>query len=210
MAIEFNLGNTKTNIDQDIIAKESKLNDIRFPTGTAKVNNYHCYKRINNIGNNSNESYVLNPNLEYNGERNSIVAVHDIESFDETIHSSDENSVNGMPIMDSEDHQKVVELINHIPNKIKVQKLFNNQKPNLTVQISEADTNNDKINIIKEYINPDTKYYYNFQHDLYFQFDEIIQSIFKNSSIKLLKYTKILIDVENSYDQIQSNNTELS
>lgn len=130
-----------------------------------------------------------------------------MEDSDQTVHSNYEgNTVTEIPILDEPvnfgKHQIILSLIKYEPQKVKIQKLFKNNKTRLIVEISENNFDNDIVKFIKEYLEPNIKYSLYFEGDFYEKFATCLARSFKSSQLWLVKCTTKLLDIENE-DEIQ-------
>lgn len=92
-------------------------------------------------------------------------------------------------------NQVILSLVKYNPKKIKIQKLFDNSKTRLIVEISETNMDNDIVNFVKEYLLPNIKYNIYFENDFYERFAATIAKYFKSSQLQLVKCTKKLLDI---------------
>lgn len=162
--------------------------------------------------------YINQFHEELETDNQSIIAQAPIDSendqrmleTDATIHSSKENPIIGIPILEKPlnyfKNQIVLSEVNHPPNEPIINKLHNSFQ-RITVQISKANFNDESFNFIKEYLAPKVKYYIYFESPVYEKFSTVLQKCFKNSELQLYKCPKILEDIENNDDKLNTINT---
>lgn len=120
-----------------------------------------------------------------------------------TIHSSDENPIIGIPISESalnvNRNQIIIKSVKISPKPTK-NILLHKDKQRLIVEIPEENPEEPLIKFIKDYISPKVKYCLHFQpieSNLYQILSTILQRNFKSSGINFVKCNKILKDVTN-------------
>lgn len=129
------------------------------------------------------------------------------ESDSETVHSDDENDINGITYKDIPINLGKNQLIISTyqdETKIDIHKLFNTQKQRLTIQLNEHNLETEIQNFIKEYLVPNCRYYCLFEKDLHFKFNDILAQNFIKNSYKLIKCERLLEDIERIDDQLQT------
>lgn len=126
-----------------------------------------------------------------------------------TIHSSDENPIIGIPISESalnvNRNQIIIKSVNIQPKPVK-NLLLHKDKQRLIVEIPEDNSEHYLTDFIKKYVSPKVKYYLNFQpvdSSLYEVLSRILQTKFKHSEIKFVKCNKILKDITNETQKEQ-------
>ena len=145
-----------------------------------------------------NQSLVANPPL-------------DSESTTSTVHSNaGGNTLLTIPIREGVvnhgQNQIIFKETNSTPKPVNVSKPFNS-KTRLTVELSQKDFDKDVVNFIKEFVRPNVSYSIYFRNDdqgsIYQKFVRVMMSVFKESAIKMTKYTEFAQDIENE-DEIEN------
>jgi len=127
----------------------------------------------------------------------------------DTVHSNAEgNTILTIPIKDGVvNHglrQIILKEITGNPKTPKISKLFGN-KNRISAEISKSNFKSDIIQLIKEYVQPNVEYSLHFLNDdkgeFYQKFASVMMEVFKESTIRMTKYTKFAQDITD-IDQI--------
>lgn len=143
-------------------------------------------------------------------DNNDSIIVEPDDDPDETVHSNHENPIIGIPIIEKPinyyKNQIIVTEVNHPSKDIEIHKLFNNQYQRYIIQISKTHFEEELVKFIKQYLVPNVSYHIYFQSPVYEKFSTTLQKHFKNSLLKLIKCTKLLTDIEDKDEQINTIN----
>lgn len=117
-----------------------------------------------------------------------------------TIHSGHENPVAGIPIIEkainSATHQLVFKLHKN-PTTVLTKDLHNRTKRRITIQFPENYTPEILTNFLKANLVPATTYHAYFEDEkLYIDLTRVIQQKLLHNSVKIIKCTSMLIDIE--------------
>jgi len=123
---------------------------------------------------------------------------------DHTVHSNLENPILSIPIIECPvnhgQNQLVISEVNFAATTPTIINLHKT-KQRILIQIAKNNFEQEVINFVKNYIVPKVKYYAYFEDPIYEKFATVLQRIFKNSEINIIRCTKKLIDIT-SEDEI--------
>lgn len=123
-----------------------------------------------------------------------------------TIHSDAiGHAVIAIPIKDepinSCNNQIFVEIVKiPVEQPIQVKQIFGN-KTRIEVKLSQSNLEGDIVKFVKEYVTPKIKYGILFVNDIYEEFVRTMTKHFAFAEIEMIKYTKLMRDIENIPDQ---------
>lgn len=153
----------------------------------------------------SNDKIIINVydptenEINLNSETESVAANQG--SYNETVHSSNENEINGLTYIDININcgaNQILFEIHRKPTEIEIEKLFGHRKHRFRVKLDERNIEQDITEFLKTYVVPKVNYYCLFQTELLQnQVDQIIRERFEKGSIKLIKCKQLLQDLEN-------------
>lgn len=138
------------------------------------------------------------------------IPINDDED-DHTIHSSIEHPVIGIPIIECPvNYGKNQLIISQVKFASAAPAIFtlHKDKQRILIQFSEANFEQEVTNFIKDYIVPKIKYYAYFEDPVYEKFSAVLQKIFKQSEINIIKCTKKLTDVVDEDEVIDIINAQ--
>lgn len=143
--------------------------------------------------------------INVNDETDSIMGNIDEEDLN-TVHSADENEINGITYKDSCVNVGLNQVIFQKHNnetECQVLKLFGN-KQRFIIKIKETDLKNEIVKIIKEYLKPHINYYCLIDDSLITLINKILQENFAKETYKLIQCKDLLEDKLTIEDQLKT------